>query len=786
MVEFKKLSAEDLMVKFDFLPEFELTSEISPFKEMIGQDRAIEAIEKGLSIDSYGYNMFVCGMNGTGKKSYVLKRLREYAKKFKGPNEWCYVYNFDDSSRPLALKFKSGMANEFKEDLVEFVNSLLDEVPNYFGRDEFEKIRSSIIDKHQKDILNIVEKLYVECKNKDFAVKSTNDGFSFTPLVDGEEMTEKKYNELPEEEKERINEIVSSLKLIALDVMRKSKKIKKKLYEELKSLDEENAVSIINSKIESLIAKYGRDEKVEAYLKAVEADVTNNIEAFMDDSETAEEYDESFFKRYLVNIISSNEENGGLPVIYESYPEFQNIIGKIEYESKSGNLTTDFTAIIGGTLHKANGGFLVLDAYQLLTSPQSWEVLKKALKNEAICIENVKGLDLIPIMSFKPEEIPLKIKVILIGSPLIYYLLYHNDDDFKELFKIKADFEDEIENNNATALKMLGFISNYSSENNILPLTRSGVHEILRYSLRRGESKRYFTSSMNNITDLLIETSSIAKAKGNNFIDENHVREYITSYNKRHSNYRDRVYKMYKEGKYLIDINGYKTGEINGLTVIDYGDFSFGKQIRITVTTFAGKDGIINIEREASMSGNIHSKGIMILSGFMGETFGQDMPLSFSASICFEQLYGEVDGDSASAAELIALLSSLGNVPIKQSIAVTGSVNQRGEIQPVGGLNEKIEGFFDICSHFGLDGRQGVMIPASNVDELLLKDEIIKAVESGSFHIYSVTSIEDCFEILCREDIKKSTRRSAYEITKKKVEEKLKKYNSAFSGAVKE
>lgn len=786
MTGLKKLSAEDLTVKFDFLPGFKLTTEISPFKEMIGQERAIEAIDMGLSIDYTGYNIFVCGINGTGKKSYAMKRIKEHAENFEIPNDWCYVYNFTDSTKPLALELRGGTVEYFKQDMDSLIDYLLEEVPKAFGREEFEKVRNDIIDKHQKNILNEVDKLYAECKLNDFSVKSTSEGFSFTPIYDGEEMTEKKYNELEEDEREKINDVVSELKLLALDVMRKSKKIKKELYDELKELDQENAISIINDKIEVLIDRYGFNQKIIDYLGAVREDIINNIEVFIEDEEVSGE-EEVFLKRYYINIISSNKEKSGLPVVYESFPEYHNLIGRIEYESKAGNITTDFTSIRGGSLHKANGGYLIIDAYQLLTCSQSWEVIKRALKNEYINIENSKtSIDLMPIVSFKPEEIPLKIKVVLIGNPLIYYILFNNDEDFKELFKIKADFDYEIENNETAVFQLIGFISNYCSDNDILPVSKSGVYEILKFSLRKSESKKYFSSSMNLITDLLIQASSIAKAKDSKFIDGCHVKDYINHHNRRLNSYRDKVYNMYKDGKYLIDVKGSRIGEINGLTVIDHSDNSFGKQTRITVTTFAGKDGIINIERETSMSGSIHSKGILILSGYIGETFGQNMSLSFNASICFEQLYGEVDGDSASAAELIALLSSLGNIAIKQNIAITGSVNQRGDIQPVGGINEKIEGFFDICSFLGLSGNQGVIIPQANLEDLILKDEVIREVEKGAFHIYTVRSIEDCFEVLCDMSIIKGTCERVFDVVKKNVEEKLKKYNNVFSMNVKE
>lgn len=787
MFNIKSLNAEELRVRFDFFPEFELTSEISPYKEIIGQDRAVSAINTGLGINNHGYNVFICGTLGLGDKSNIINRIKEHAEKFQKPNDWCYVNNFAENEKPIALELKTGYATKLKVAMENLITGLLQEVPKCFNTEKYGKLRTGIIDKYQKQILNIVDVLYVECKKNNFIVKNTEDGFTFTPLYEGEEMTEKIYNELEEGEKNKINEVVNILKVIALDVMRKSKIVKRELSNELKNLDGQNAEILVKDRIQTLIKEFGSNKKVYQYFEAVEEDIIENIEAFMDDAEEADEYDEDFLERYAVNVLTSNNEEVGLPVVYENYPEYNNLIGKIEYENKAGNITSDFTAIQGGAFHKSNGGYIIMDAYQLLTSAHAWEATKRALKNKSINIEGSRSsIELVPMITFKPEEIPLQIKVILIGSPFLYYYLYNNDEDFKELFKIKADFEDEIENNKATTLKLLGHISNYCFENNIMPVSRSGVLEILKYSLRLGESKKYFTASTGLIDDLLIEGASIARFNNCEFIDDNHIREIIFEKDKRHGVYRDKVFRMYKEGKYIVETTGYRIGEINGLTIVDYGDIFFGKQIRITVTTYAGKDGIINIEREASMSGNIHSKGIMILGGFMGENFGKELPLSFNASICFEQLYGEVDGDSASAAQLVALLSSLGEIPIKQSIAITGSVNQRGEIQAVGGINEKIEGFFDICSYLGLDGSQGVIIPYSNIEDLVLKEEVIKEIENKKFAIYGVKSIEECLEIICKEDIKKGGRKSTYDIVKKRVEDKLKKYNNAFSVLSKE
>jgi predicted ATP-dependent protease len=421
----KKLESKDLEISFDFLPEFEYTTEISPYKDMIGQDKAIEAMELGLLLD--GYNIFVCGVNGTGKRSYVQKCLKEYSKKEKKIYDWCYVNNFIKAERPIALWIASGKALEFKEDMDALVNELVNEVPKYFSNSVVEKIRNQIVSNQQKQVLNIVDNLYSECKKKNFIVKNSGEGFTFTPLINDEEMTEKQYNELTEEEKENINEAVSELKLFALEVMRKSKIIKKELMEELKELDEKSATPIINSKIEKLNLKYAYNPEILDYLSEVEADIIANIDIFIDDSSENDEQYSAFFKRYSVNIMSSNAKE--IPVVMENYPEYHNLIGRIEYESKSGTITTDFTMIKPGSLHEANGGYIIIDAYQLLTYSNSWDLLKRCITNKIIGFDTNKNqLDVLPMVSFKPQGIPLDIKVILIGTPYIYYLLLSNDE----------------------------------------------------------------------------------------------------------------------------------------------------------------------------------------------------------------------------------------------------------------------------------------------------------------------------------------------------------------------
>lgn len=772
MAGYKKLRYEDLVLNFDFIPHFDTTLEIMPYKDLIGQDRANCAIQNGIAIKMKGYNIFAAGDCGTGKKSIVFKKVMEYAAHEDAPEDWCYVYNFKDYSKPLALNLKAGTSEDFKSDMESLVQDLFEDVQRFFNDEEYESERNRIIEHYQGEQQKAFDRLYKEAKENGFNVKNTEGGFAFIPVTDGEEMSEKKYNELPDEDKDNINTKVSSLKLTALDVIRKSRLIKKDLKFELKKLDDRTALSLIEDKLYKIRENYGYNEKIINYLDDFEKDIIENIDAFMEDDENGR-CDEFFLKRYSVNIMVCNKDKSTSPVIFEENPEYHNLIGIIEYENSQGSLVTDFTMIKPGSLHKANGGYLIIDGMQLISSGFGWDALIKSLKTGKIFIENLKNqYDIIPISTINPEAIPLNTKVIILGSPIMYNLMYNYDEDFRELFKIKADFDSTIKSSRENVIKILGFISSYCEENSLLHLDRDAVIDVLRYSLRRADSKKYFTLVFSDIADILNRSSVFALNNGNNWIDKDTVNGVVKINEKMHDIYKEKMLDMYSDGKYIINLKGYKIGEINGLSVMEYGDFAFGKQNRITVTSYPGGEGVINIERETRMSGNIHSKGILILSGYLNERFGQDIPLAFNANICFEQMYGEIDGDSASCAELIALMSSLADVPLLQSIAVTGSINQKGEIQPVGGINEKIEGFYDLCSASGFDGSHGVIIPESNADDLVLKDEVIDAVKKRLFSIYTVSTIDECFEILCRSD----KNLSASELINDRIFKKLDRY----------
>lgn len=784
----KEIKYKNLLMDFDFLPEFKDTSEITGYKDIIGQGRAIEAIDFGLSIDKKGYNIYISGEMGTGKRSYILDKLKKDAKNQKSPKDWCYVYNFNDPYKPKALWLKSGDAYKFKEDIEEVINLLFKEIPKSFSDYVYEKERNDIIDGYKKQISKFINILSEEAGKYNFKVKNTSDGFAFIPMLNDKEMSEQEYDDLDEYEKDKMNSKVSDLKLVALEVIKNTKEIKKQMAEELKELDNKVTLSIIDDHIEKIKENYGYSSDIIDYLNDFEEDILDKIDAFSEydeEEKDSEEIDENFFKRYSVNVLVSSKDLEGVPVIYEEQPEYSSLIGNVEYENKQGNLVTDFTMIKPGSLHRANGGYLVIEAEALVKSYAGWIALKRSLKTGKISIQSLQSLksqyDIISLTNLEPDEIPLDVKVVLLGSSYLYYLLYDNDEYFREFFKVKAEFDETIKVSTSTSLKILGFISNYCSDNNYPPITRDGVKEILKYSCREVDSRLYFTARMEKVVDLIDEASILALKREEKKITRKDIKETLNNINKRFGIYKEKTLEKYKEGKYILNIKGYKVGEINGLSVIDVGDFRFGKPNKITAATYVCKGTIVNIEREADMSGNIHNKGVLILSGYFKETFGRERPVSFGASLCFEQLYGGVDGDSASVAELVCLISSLSDVPINQGIAITGSINQKGVVQPVGGVNEKIEGFFDVCKSFGLDGNQGVVLPSRNVEDLILNDDVIDAVRKGLFHIYPVDNIEECFEIVSSKDYLGKMRGSAYDSVKEKVFEKLNSYSEHFN-----
>jgi len=786
-----ELTHEQLAVKYDpHQLEFETTNELEPLYDIIGQERAVRAMEFGLKIKVRGYNIFMAGLSGTGKTTYAETYTRSLAANEPVPDDWCYVYNFDHPASPIAIRLPAGGGREFKKDMEAFVNIIKTEISKAFSSDDYEKEKANIIKDFQNRRNELLEQLNRDAEKQDFKVKTTNAGIYFLPIIDGKTLTEDEYEKLEEQVKTKLREKSQQLQIGTLDVIRKIKNIEKELEEKINDWEHKIALFAVGIHINDLREKYKAYEQILEYLEKVQQDILDNLEDFI---EEAPEVDQSQMillsalsgesygpeEKYKVNLLVDNSETKGAPVITDFNPTYYNLVGKVEYESDHGSMNTDYTMIKPGLLHQANGGYLILQADDVLNNSHSWEALKRALRTQKITIENVQEhLGLAAVSTLRPEPIPLEIKVILIGSSEIYQLLLSYDEEFGKLFKIKADFDEDMERSEENIHKLARFISSFCKRENALPFHRTGVAKIIDYSSRLVEDKRKLTTRFNDIVEILAESAVWAEMDKSKCIYDKHVNKAIREKEYRSNKYDEKLIRLLEEGTIMVDTTGWVVGQINGLSILDMGDYSFGKPSRITATTYIGKSGIVNIEREVEMSGTSHSKGILILSGYIGQKYAQDMPLALTASVCFEQLYSGVDGDSASSAELYAILSSLSELPINQEIAVTGSVNQKGEIQAIGGVNQKIEGFFELCKLRGLTGDQGVIIPYQNIINLMLKDEVIEAVKEGKFHIYPVKTIDEGIEILTGVKAGKKKKDGTYPkgTVNYKVYEKLKSF----------
>ncbi|HPT91065.1 MAG TPA: ATP-binding protein [Acetivibrio sp.] len=737
---------------------FASTAELEPLEDIIGQERAVRAMKFGLKIDTRGYNIFMSGMTGTGKTSYAVNCVKKIAKDEKVPDDWCYIYNFENPNQPKAINLPAGLGKVFKKDMEEFIKVLQLEITRAFDSEDYERERTAIAKEYQEKKASLLEKLNQDAEKQGFRVKTTNTGIYFLPVIEGRVITEEEYGDLDEKIKQEITERSNIVQLETIDIIRKIKNVEKEAEERVSEWENKIALFAVGMQINDMKEKYKDYKKVISYLENVQEDILKNLSDFREEELTEEQQimlpwirgsEGSPTDKYKVNLLVDNSNLEGAPVIVDFNPTYYNLLGKLEYENEFGTMTTDYTMIKAGLFHQANGGYLILQAKDVLSNVQSWEALKRVLKTRQITIENMKEqMGLVAVSALKPEPIPLKVKVILVGSEYLHQALYEFDEDFKKLFKIKVDFDAEMERNEENVGKLAQFISSFCRRENALHFDNTGVAKVVEYSSRLVENQSKLSTRFNDIVEILCESSAWAKIEGSDVVRASHVKKAINEKIYRSNKYDKKLLELINDGTIIIDTEGEAVGEINGLSILDMGDYCFGKPSKITANTFMGEKGIVNIEREVEMSGTTHTKGVLILSGYIGEKYAQDIPLSLTASLCFEQLYNGIDGDSASSAELYAILSSLAGVPIKQSIAVTGSVNQKGEIQPIGGVNEKIEGYFELCKLRGLDGTHGVIIPYRNIRNLNLHDEVVEAVEKGKFNVYAVKTIDEGMEIL--------------------------------------
>lgn len=756
----RELKPEQLKRHFDHnVLEFETTADIQPLEGIIGQERAIRAMDFGLKVERQGYNIYVAGLTGTGRNSYARSIVGRLAKDKPIPRDWCYVYNFDDPYQPLALSMPAGIGVQLKEDMNRLIEHLKKEIPKAFSGDDYNRSKTKIIQDFQEKTSRLTEELNMTAKEYGFEFKKSANGLISVPLVDGRPISEEEYGRLDRSALKEIEARNDRLQLRAMEIFNRIKELEREAQDTIRKLDEEIALHSVSYGINDMKTRYRECDcpEILEFLDNVQKDIVENVDDFKGREEGKEsalpwlakgQKTDSAFK-YKINLLVDSSKQEHAPVVIETYPTYYNLVGKVEYENQLGVLTTNFTKIKPGALHRANGGYLIIQARDVLSNPYSWEALKRALKTGEIAIENIaEQTGVVATSSLRPKPIPLEVKIIIIGGQDIYSLLYNLDEDFKKLFKVRADFDTEMDKDTGHVKKIAAFISKHCKEQNLRHFNRSAVARVVEYSSRLADHQNKLSTRFNELVEIIYEADTWAGIEDASLVTADHVTRAIQEKIYRSDKYEKKIQEYIREGTILIDTDGAVVGQVNGLAVLDTGEYSFGRPSRITAVAYAGKKGVINVEREVKMSGSIHDKGVLILGGYLGDRFARKGPLSVSASIAFEQSYSGVDGDSASSTELYAILSCLAEVPIKQNIAVTGSVNQRGEVQPIGGVNQKIEGFFRVCREKGLTGDQGVMIPHQNVKNLMLDDEVIQAVAEGKFHIYPVKTIEEGIEIL--------------------------------------
>ncbi|MGC9398881.1 MAG: Lon protease family protein [Anaerolineae bacterium] len=744
--------------------EFQTTEELEPLSDAVGQPRAVTAIRFGMDIQSDGYNIFALGPPGTGKRDVIQRLVERRAASMPVPDDWCYVNNFEDPHKPKAIRLPAGVGVDFRTDMEELIEDLQTALSSAFESEEYQTRRQTLMEEFKEKQSQAFEELQSRAQDQGVALIRTPAGLAVAPIREGEVLSPEEIQELPKEERARLQENIAEIQDDLQKILQRIPRWQREMRKRLDKLNHEMANLAVGGLIDELREKYSAFPEVIEHLDTVQEDVVEHANEFLPSQEgegasamkilqrhagQTPGGEASSLYRYEVNVIVDHSGSEGAPVIYEGNPTYQNLIGRVEHQARMGALYTDFRLIKPGALHRANGGYLILDARKVLNQPYAWEGLKRALQSGEMRIESLgQMLSLISTISLEPEPIPLKAKIVLFGDPLLYYLLWELDPEFAQLFKVQADFEDQMERTSDQLQLYARLIATLAKRKDLRPLDRSAVARVVEHSARLVEDAEKLSTRTRDISDLLCEADYWADQNGHEVITRADVQQAIDAQIYRGDRLRERIQEAILRDTLLIDTEGEKVAQVNGLSVIQLGNFAFGRPTRITARTRLGKGEVLDIEREVELGGPIHSKGVLILSGFLGARYAENTPLSLSASLVFEQSYSDVEGDSASTAELYALLSSIANVPLKQSLAVTGSVNQHGQVQAIGGVNEKIEGFFDICKARGLTGDQGVLIPAANVKHLMLRQDVVEAVRNGDFHVYAISTVDEGLELL--------------------------------------
>lgn len=790
-----RVPASKLRTKCDLSRfKFRSTKNLDILNTIIGQDKAVEAIKFGLGIRNQGYNIFVTGLTGTGKTSVIKSFLEEIVHREKTPGDWCYVYNFNDPDFPKSIFFPTGEGSKFKESIRRVFAEITAGIPKAMKTRDYQDTVKSFLAENENAKNKLLKQLHRKARQKGCKIEFSEGGINIIPLTGDRPMSELEMTSLPENKRQQVIAVVRVLQADVERAISRTREIENTIKEKLNALQQATAANAVEQLMKSVKKKYKTQSEVLDYLDQFQADIVTNLEDFVEEtelknvSELSEEELEHLrykFAKYKVNLLVDNSRTKGSPVVTEPNPTYHNLFGRIERKPRSGGYVSDFTMIKSGSVHRANGGFLVINATDALVNWHVWDSLKRTIKTKEVRIEDIEHRDgSIPVASMRPAPIPADLKIIIIGSDYVYHMLYNDDEDFKKIFKVKAEFDHEMSRSEERVMDYAKFVGNRCRAENLKHFDKSGVGSLVDFSSRIVEHQHKLSARFSEITDIIREASFWATKSRSALVQAKHVERAIETRVSRSNLQEDKLQEFISRNDIMIDVKGKIVGQVNGLSVYDWGDYSFGKPFKITVNTYLDSSGIFDIEREADLSGRIYNKGSMILSSCFSRRFGQDKVLNLRANIAIEQSYGEIEGDSATAAELYALLSSLAGVPIDQGLAVTGSVNQQGLVQPIGGVNEKIEGFFNVCKARKLTGRQGVIVPFQNMKNLMLKPEIVEAVRKKRFHIYAVQNIDEGIQILTGRRAGKLRRIGGFEegTINYLVNKKLTEFNKKING----
>ena len=754
-VTHQPLSPDQLSINIpnNSLP-FTTSAELTPYNGVLGQDRAVTAIQFGVAMDRPGYNVYVMGDSGTGRSSYVSEYLKSEAKRQASPSDWAYVNNFDNPREPLKLELAAGIGQVFKKDLESLIDNLLATFPAAFEHPTYQQ-KKSLIDRDFNLLYDrVIDRIEQSALKRNIAMFRDTSSISFTPMKDGKSLDDTEFAVLDEATREAFHNNIHELEGQLNDELVPLPQWRRESNEALKALNQTTIDQAVTPLMKPLIEHYQDNGEVLAYLDKIKQNLHRTVIAELADDRTLESREDSakrifLEETYLPNLIVSRQQDSGAPVIYEAHPNYANLFGRIEYSSDQGALVTHYRKICPGALHQANGGYLIVDADKILHEPFVWDALKRALSSRQLKIESpYSEMGMVSTTTLNPQWLPLNVKIILIGSRSTYYLLQDLDEEFNDMFRVLVDFDDHLNCSQEHMESFARLLHSRCIEKDYAAISRDGVLRLIEQSARLAEDQRHLSARIGDLFELLAEAEFVRKLAQEDIITDVHVSRALEAKQQRSGRIQREILDDILDGTILIDTEGESVGKINGLTVLSIGDSSFGAPARITATVYPGGRGIVDIEREANLGQNIHTKGVMILTGYLGHTYAQEFPLEVSASIAMEQSYGYIDGDSASLAEACALISALSHIPIHQSLAVTGSMNQYGEVQAVGGINEKIEGFFAVCKARGLNGQHGVLIPAANVKHLVLNSEVVEAVKDGKFQVYGISSVDQALEIM--------------------------------------